>query len=191
MIQPTSIKRSRIASKRIAWITKPRMFPELILKKAPKKKTNWSGYSSSLVLVWFLFLFWSVVAPGLVPGTSVFFAYWPNVNHWPLRKPFENCVKNKNSEYIINYILCILFHDINQTWIPLYLWTIYQMSTPRTITDRQEPTIMGTVSSSGSKSEVVGVYVVVVILSESPSSYSTRTVWLRIRYGIWEYLVLQ
>ena len=75
---------------------------------------------------------------------------------------------------------------INQTWIPLYLWTIYQMSTPRTITDRHEPTIMGTVSSSGSKSEVVGVYVVVVILSESPSSYSTRTVWLRIRYGIWE-----
>ena len=50
------------------------------------------------------------------------------------------------------------------------------MSTPRTITDRHEPTIMGTVLSSGSKSEVVGVYVVVVILSESPSSYSTRTV---------------
>ena len=47
------------------------------------------------------------------------------------------------------------------------------MSTPTTITERQEPTIIGTVSSSGSKS---GSGVVVVAFSKSPSSDSTRTI---------------
>lgn len=54
------------------------------------------------------------------------------------------------------------------------------MSTPTTITERHEPTIIGTVSSSGSKSGssvvVLGVCVVVVVFSESPSSDSTRTI---------------
>ena len=65
------------------------------------------------------------------------------------------------------------------------------MSTPTTITERHEPTIIGTVSSSGSKSGssvvVLGVCVVVVVFSESPSSDSTRTIQLMSRIkGVFE-----